>query len=75
LTFSLLLVTTTADLETLIVHSLKALEGPANDKDVAVENASVAVLGKNQTFEILEGDALKSYLDQLESTAAGMDTE
>mmetsp|Transcript_10937 Transcript_10937/g.19320 ORF Transcript_10937/g.19320 Transcript_10937/m.19320 type:complete len:243 (+) Transcript_10937:97-825(+) len=62
----------TADVDTLIMHALKALEGPANDKDVAVENASVAIVGKDSPFEILEGEALKPYLDQLESS---METE
>ncbi|GBG28682.1 Proteasome subunit alpha type-1 [Hondaea fermentalgiana] len=54
-----------ADLETLVIHALKALEGPANDKDVSMENASVSVLGKGQPFQILEGDDLKPFLDQM----------
>ncbi len=56
-----------ADLETLILHALKALEGPASDKDVEVENASVAIVGKGTQFEILEGDSLQPYLSQLQS--------
>jgi len=60
-----------ANLEKLIVHALQALDGPANDKDVSMENASVAVVGKNQPFEILEGDALQPYLAQIQSS---MDT-
>ena len=64
-----------ATMEALIVHSLKALEGPANDKDVAVENASVAVVGKNQPFTIIEGAALKPYLDQLEAAKQGATME
>mmetsp|Transcript_15886 Transcript_15886/g.23593 ORF Transcript_15886/g.23593 Transcript_15886/m.23593 type:complete len:246 (-) Transcript_15886:87-824(-) len=64
-----------ADLEQLIMHALKALEGPASDKDVAVENATVAVVGKNQPFQVLEGDELKPYLDKLESQSGSMETD
>ncbi len=56
-----------ATLETLILHALKALEGPANDKDVAVENASVAVVGIDYPFTLFEGEKLQPYLDSLNS--------
>lgn len=61
----------TASLETLITHALKGLEGAAKDKDVEISNATIAVVGKNQPFEMLEGDALRPYFDKLEGS---MDT-
>jgi len=61
-----------ADLETLIIHALTSLEGATTDKGVDMKNASVAVIGKNQPFELMEGEALQPYMD---SIASKMETE
>jgi len=64
-----------ADLETLIMHALKALQGPANDKEVDIQNSAIAILGKNQSFRIIDGDALKPYLDKLAASQGAMETD
>ena len=53
--------------EKLIVHALQALVGcVSGDDELTVDNASIAIVGKDQPYTLLEGDALKPYLDQLE---------
>lgn len=41
----------------------------AGDKELDKDNASVAVVGKGHAFTIIEGDALKKYLDAIEVSA------
>lgn len=51
----------------LIVHALQALVGcVSGDDELTADNASVVVVGKDQSYTLLEGDDLKQYLDQLE---------
>jgi 20S proteasome subunit alpha 6 len=51
----------------LIVHALQALVGcVSGDDELTKENASIAIVGKNEKFTLLEGDALQPYLDRLE---------
>lgn len=51
----------------LIVHALQALVGcVSGDDELTADNGSIAIVGKDQTFTLLEGDDLKPYLDQLE---------
>jgi hypothetical protein len=38
----------------------------AGDKDLDNKNASVAVVGKDHPFTIIEGEALQKYLDAIE---------
>jgi 20S proteasome subunit alpha 6 len=56
-----------ATTDELIVHALQALVGcVSGDDELTKENASIAIVGKNQKFTLLEGDALQPYLDRLE---------
>jgi len=51
----------------LIVHALQALVGcVSGDDELTKENGSIAILGKDQKFTLLEGDELQPYLDRLE---------
>lgn len=60
-----------ASLDDLILHSLKALLGcVSGDAELTRENGSVAFLGKDQKFTIIEGDELQPYLDRLEVEGA-----
>lgn len=38
----------------------------SGDDELTSENASIAIVGVGQDFEILEGDVLKPYLERLE---------
>ena len=42
----------------------------SGDDELTKENGSIAVVGKDQKFMLLEGDALQPYLDRLEVTRA-----
>jgi 20S proteasome subunit alpha 6 len=66
-----------AALDDLIVHALQALVGcVSGDDELTKENGSIAILGKDQKFTMLEGDALQTYLDRLEvKNAADNDDE
>ena len=34
--------------------------------ELTVDNASIVIVGKDQSFTLIEGEALKPYLDRLE---------
>lgn len=51
----------------LIMHSLRALTGcVSGDGELTKENGSIAIVGKNEDYVLLEGDDLQPYLDRLE---------
>jgi len=51
----------------LIMHALRALAGcVSGDGELTKENGSIAIVGKDQKYVLLEGDELKPYLDRLE---------
>lgn len=53
----------------LIVHALTALQGCcAGDDELTADNGSIAIVGIDQPFRIIEGNELQVYLDQLETT-------
>jgi 20S proteasome subunit alpha 6 len=55
------------DLDGLIKHALKALAGAvAADKELDCKSASIGVVGRTHLFEVIEGDALQRYLDEIE---------
>jgi len=55
------------ELDDLIVHALQALVGcVSGDDELTKENGSIAFVGKDQKYTLLEGDALQPYLDRLE---------
>jgi 20S proteasome subunit alpha 6 len=57
-----------SSLDDLIVHALQALVGcVTGDDELTPENASVAFVGKDRTYTLLEGEALRPYLDRLEA--------
>ena len=50
----------------LIKHGLKALAvSLAGDSELDSKNASVAIVGQNNSFQIIEGPALQPYLDAI----------
>mmetsp|Transcript_28321 Transcript_28321/g.79606 ORF Transcript_28321/g.79606 Transcript_28321/m.79606 type:complete len:271 (+) Transcript_28321:5118-5930(+) len=60
----------------LIVHALQALVGcVSGDDELTKENGSVAIVGKDQKFTLIEGDELQPYLDKLEITRADRDDD
>lgn len=76
-------------LEQLIIHGLNALRDTlAQDKELTPKNTSVAFLGADTPFKILDDDLVAPWLDRLDSvsrtsnpivsessTAAGVDTD
>jgi 20S proteasome subunit alpha 6 len=53
-------------LEELVRHGLQALRDTLQqDKELNIQNTSLGVVGKDQSFEIIEGEALQKYLDLL----------
>lgn len=55
----------------LIKHALKALAvSLGSDMELDSKNASIAVVGVNQKFEILSAEKLQEYLDSIEVEAA-----
>jgi 20S proteasome subunit alpha 6 len=71
-----------ASLEQLIVHGLKALRetiGSQDEVGLTSDNTSVAIVGLDQPFQMIEGSKLKPYLDGLEqagtSTTGGGEGE
>lgn len=54
-------------LDDLIKHSLKALSvSLAGETELDTKSASIAVVGADTNFKILDGDKLQSYLDAVE---------
>lgn len=59
-----------ATLEQLVVHGLVALRDTLpQDKELTFQNTSIAVVGKDTKFTILEDDAVVPWLDKLDTTA------
>eukprot|EP00042_Codosiga_hollandica_P002812 m.12456 g.12456 ORF g.12456 m.12456 type:complete len:275 (-) comp17458_c0_seq2:106-930(-) len=55
------------DLDTLIHHALQALQDCLpNDVNLTVANCEVAVVGVEQSFSLLEDEAVQSHLQRLE---------
>jgi len=53
--------------EELIKHALKALASSlAGDTELDAKSASIAIVGVDKAFEVIEGPALQVYLDQIE---------
>lgn len=60
-------------MEDLIGHALKALHSTIQDGDLNERNCSVAVVGKDQPFTLLEGDALQPFIQEFIQNAEGDD--
>jgi hypothetical protein len=55
-----------ASLEELIRHGLQALRDTLQqDKELNIENTSIAIVGEDHPFEMVEGEGLQRYLDLL----------
>jgi 20S proteasome subunit alpha 6 len=56
-----------ASKDDLIVHALQALVGcVSGDAELTKDNGSIAIVGKDQKYTLIEGDELQPYLDRLE---------
>jgi len=65
-----------ASLDDMIMHALRALLGcVSGDGELTKDNGSIAVVGNNQNFTLIEGDDLQPYLDRLELEGGGNDDE
>lgn len=54
----------------LIVHALQALQGCCSgDDELTVDNGSIAVVGVDEKFTLIEGPALQPFLDRLVAPA------
>lgn len=54
------------NLDDLIKHAVKALAASlSGDSELDVKSASVAIVGKDQPFTLIEGNALQRYLDEV----------
>ena len=54
------------------MHGLRALvETIQQDKQLTVENISIGVVGPDEKFHVIDGQAAKVYLDQLDHQGAG----
>jgi len=55
------------DRDEMIMHALRSLVGcVTGDEELTKENGSVAVVGKDEKFALIEGAELQPYLDRLE---------
>lgn len=60
----------------LIMHAVRALAGcVSGDGELTTENGSVSIVGKDESFTVIEGDELKPYLDRLELEGGNADSE
>lgn len=66
-----------ASLDDLIKHALKALAASlSGDTELDNKSAAVSVVGENKPFEIIEGQALQKYLDEVAvETVVGSDSD
>eukprot|EP00889_Picochlorum_renovo_P007095 jgi/Picre1/34125/NNA_001600.t1 len=51
--------------EELIGHALRSLHSTLQDGDLNVRNCSVAVVGEDQPFTLLEGEALRGWIEEI----------
>ncbi|CAM9525338.1 unnamed protein product [Chrysoparadoxa australica] len=57
-----------ASLDDLITHGLKALSGcMAGDKELDASCASIAIVGTDRKFTVIEGADIQPYLDKIET--------
>jgi len=58
---------TEASKDDLIMHALRALTGSVSgDEKLTKDNGSIAFVGKDEKFTLIEGDELQPFLDRLE---------
>ncbi|CAM9315133.1 unnamed protein product, partial [Sphacelaria rigidula] len=55
------------ELDELVKHALKALSGcVSGDKELDAQGATLAIVGKDKAFQVLDGDELQPYFDAIE---------
>lgn len=60
-----------ASLEELVRHGLLALRDTLQqDKELNIHNTSLAIVGKDKKFQIIEGEDLQPYLEMLGDESA-----
>lgn len=60
------------DLDALIMHALKALSGTVpDDKELDVQNVSIAVVGEGIPFSVLDANNLQVHLDAVAASMEG----
>eukprot|EP00898_Chlorokybus_atmophyticus_P001940 jgi/Chlat1/2747/Chrsp187S02936 len=57
-------------LEELIMHGLRALKESVADGKLTTGNSTIAIVGKDQPFKIIEGEDIKPYIEKLNADAA-----
>lgn len=63
-------------LEALVMHGLRALrETLPSETELNLKNCSVAVVGKDQNFQIYEQDEVKTFLEGIEAVEPSKKTE
>ncbi len=56
-----------ADIQTLILHALRALQGTTGDDvELNTKNCSVSIVGKGQAYRLIENEDVEPYLRLLE---------
>ena len=64
-----------ATLNELVKHGLLALrETLQQDKELNTSNVSLGIVGEDETFNLIEDEALKQYLDMVEDLSARSST-
>lgn len=61
--------------EELIGHALRSLHSTLQDGDLNVRNCSVAVVGEDQPFTLLEGEALRGWIEEILQEADDQEAE
>jgi 20S proteasome subunit alpha 6 len=65
-----------SNLEALIIHGLNALRDTlAQDKELTLKNTSVAIVGKDTPFKIIEEEDIIPWLDRLDTVSRSQPQE
>lgn len=54
-----------ASVDELILHGLRALEASAQEQGIDKKNCTIAIVGKDTPFTLIEDDALEPFLAQI----------
>eukprot|EP00798_Chlamydomonas_sp_ICE-L_P025949 gene25949-11629_t len=64
-----------ANMEEMIKHGLRCIQASLQEGDLTALNSSIAIVGKDMPFTLLEGDTLQPYLDALKEEDQPMAVE
>ena len=62
-----------ASLDELVLHGLRALEASSQDAGLDRKNCTIAIVGRDLPFTVLEDEALEPYLAQIKRQEDGAD--